>query len=265
MSPAQEQLRETFHRSNIRGQQLAYRVAGVGSPLILLHGYGISGYLWQRALPYLAREHQVFLLDLPGHGRTRLTGAWRLREVAPLLILWLQEMKLPPIALMGQSMGGAIALHLAASTPELVERLILVSSAGLPLQATLPTLVRRSARSIFQPGSGGYPLMMLRDTLTPRPRVWWQSAQEMIISDFRPEIAQIKQPTLIIWGERDLLLPIELGYALHQALPEAAFVTLAQSGHRPMLTQPAAFSQIVLDFLSGKNDASIKQMDQGKP
>jgi pimeloyl-ACP methyl ester carboxylesterase len=217
---------------------------------VLIHGYGVSGYIWQRTLPYLARKHQVFLLDLPGHGRTRLTRDWRLREMAPLLICWLREMRLPPVVLMGQSMGGAIALHLTANAPELVERLILVSSAGLPLQADLPALVSRSAGSIFQPGNGGFPLPMLRDTLAPRPRVWWQTAQEMVVSDFRPEIAEIKHPTLIIWGERDLLFPLDLGHALHRALPEAAFVTLPQSGHRPMLTEPAVFSQIVLDFLS---------------
>ncbi len=222
---------------------------GAGSPLVLLHGYGVSGYIWQRALPYLAQEHQVFLVDLPGHGRSRLAKDWKLREIAPLLIRWIREMHLPPLALMGQSMGGAIALHLTATAPELIQSIILVSSAGMPLHTSIPTLAARSACSICQPGNGGYPLQMLLDTVKPRPRVWWQSAQEMKISDFRQEIAQIKHPTLIIWGERDLLLPIRLGHELHRALPDARFVTLPQSGHRPMLTQPATFSQIVLDFL----------------
>jgi pimeloyl-ACP methyl ester carboxylesterase len=244
-----QNLVETIHSRTIAGQHLSYRTVGAGSPLVLLHGYGVSGYIWQRALPYLAQEHQLFLVDLPGHGRSHLTKAWKLREIAPLLICWLREMHLPPIALMGQSMGGAIALHLTAIAPELVQRLILVSSAGMPLHAGIPRLVARSACSICQPGNGGYPLPMLRDTLKPRPRVWWQSAQEMKISDFRPEIATIKHPTLIIWGKRDLLLPICLGHELHKALPDATFVTLPQSGHRPMLTQPATFSQITLDFL----------------
>jgi len=74
----------------------------------------------------------------------------------------------------------------------------------------------------------------------------------MIDSDFRQEIATLTLPTLLLWGERDLLLPIHLGRALHQALPDATFVSLPQSGHRPMLTQPAIFSQIVLDFLSNR-------------
>ncbi len=250
MPQDQKQFTETHNNKMIAGQHLFYRTVGAGSPLVLLHGYGISSYLWQRTLPYLAREHQLFLVDLPGYGRSRLSRpTWRLREIAPLLIHWLREMQLPPVALLGQSMGGAIALHLTATAPELVQRLVLVGSAGIPLHADLPTLVVRSARSIFQPGSGGYPLQMLLDTLTPRPRILWQCTQEMISSDFRPEIATITHPTLIIWGKRDLLLPIQLGHVLHQALPHAAFVELPRSGHRPMLTEPAAFSQLVLDFL----------------
>src|SRR5947209_20311745 len=120
MPKEQAKILETVHNTTIAGQHLCYRTAGTGSPLVLLHGYVVSGYIWQRALPYLAQQHQVFLVDLPGHGRSRLTGNWRLRDMAPLLACWLREMQLPPIVLIGQSMGGAIALHLTAIEPELV-------------------------------------------------------------------------------------------------------------------------------------------------
>ncbi|HLZ62645.1 MAG TPA: alpha/beta hydrolase [Ktedonosporobacter sp.] len=241
---------ETTHTTTVGGQHLHYRTAGTGSPLVLLHGYGTSSYVWQRVLPYLARQHQVFMVDLPGHGHSRLTDAWKLREVAPLLARWLQQMNLPPVILMGQSMGGAIAIHLTAYAPEMVKRLILVDSAGMPLHAQLPELAARSLRSALQLGNGGYPLALLRDTLKPRPRLWWQSAREMVYSDFRKEIAMIMVPTLIIWGERDVMLPISLGHTLSRAIPHATFVTMEHCGHRPMLAQPAAFSQIVLDFLA---------------
>jgi pimeloyl-ACP methyl ester carboxylesterase len=214
-----------------------------------VHGYGVSGYIWQSALPYLAQHHHVFLVDLPGHGHSPYNGQWQLREMAPLLATWLRAMQLPPIALMGQSMGGAIAIHLAASAPELVQRLLLVNSAGIPLEATLPHLVRRSAHSFFQRGNGSYPVGLVRDVLRPRPRLFWQAAQEMIRSDFRTELASITQPTLIIWGERDVLLPISLGYTLQAALPHAQFATLPNCGHRPMLAEPEVFSKLVLEFL----------------
>lgn len=206
--------------------------------------------MWNRSIPYLAQQRQVYIIDLPGHGHSKLSGAWRLREIALLLAQWLQAMALPPVALVGHSMGGAIATQLVAYAPDLVERLVLVDAACLPLDNTLPMMLNRSARSILQRGGGGYPLPMLRDTLKPRPRLLWQAAREMKKSDFRAELASLTLPTLIIWGERDILLPLALGQALAQVLPHATFVTMPESGHRPPLSQPVEFSRLVLDFLT---------------
>ena len=236
----------------ITGHQLHYRIYGSGKPLVLLHGYGVSGHVWQRSIPYLAQQRQVIVVDLPGHGHSTLQGPWRLREIAPLLATWLQQMGLEPLALLGHSMGGAIAVHLAAHAPELLERLILVNAAALPLQETLPVLTIRSLRSMTQPGSRGYPLPLLLDALKPRPRLLWQAAHEMLLSDFRTELAQLAattMPILIIWGERDLLLPLALGQELSQALPDATFMTMPHSGHRPPLAEPEKFSRLVLEFL----------------
>lgn len=240
----------TTHVITIAGQRLYYRVAGSGPPLVLVHGYGVSGQMWNRCIPYLVQERQVFIVDLPGHGQSTLSGAWQLRKIAPLLAQWLQALALPPIALAGHSMGGAIAVHLAAHAPKLVERLVLVNAACLPLDKALPVMLTRSARSMVQRGAGGYPLTMLRDTLKPRPRLLWQAAREMGGSNFSGELATLTLPTLIIWGERDVLLPLAIGKSLAETLPHATFVTLPASGHRPPLSQPMEFSRLVLDFLS---------------
>src|SRR2546428_11795190 len=237
---------------SMAGYQLHYRIYGSGKPLVLLHGYGVSGHVWQRSIPYLARQRQVIVVDLPGHGRSTLQGPWRLRAIAPLLATWLQELELEPAALVGHSMGGAIAVHLATFAPTLFERLILVNAAALPLQETLLTMSLRSLRSMAQRGGGGYPLALLRDVLKPRPRLHWQAAQEMIQSDFRAELAQLAAtpiPILIIWGERDPLLPLSFGQDLSKTLPQATFTTMPQSGHRPPLSEPEKFSRLVLEFL----------------
>ncbi len=240
----------TTHVITIGKQRIFYRVAGVGPPLVLVHGYGVSGQMWNRSIPYLAQQRQVYSIDLPGHGRSTLSGAWRLREIAPLLAQWIETMSLPPIALVGHSMGGAITTQLVAHAPNLVERLVLVDAAGLPLDKTLPMMMTRSARSMLQRGGGSYPLPMLRDTLKLRLRLLWQAAREMKKSDFRDEFASLTLPTLIIWGERDIMLPLALGQALAQVMPHARFVTIPESGHRPPLSQPVEFSRLVLDFLT---------------
>lgn len=232
------------------GYTLHYRDVGAGPPLVLIHGYGVSGQIWQSTLPYLAQQHRVLIVDLPGYGHSRHTGIWQLRRIAPLLASWLEQQGLSEVDVLGQSMGGAIAIHLAAYAPDLVRRLVLVSAAGLPLQAQLPTLALRSLHSFLQPGNGRYPLALVRDVLPPRIRLLWQGAQEMVRSDFRAELATLTMPMLIIWGERDALLPISLGYELSKALPHAQFVTLPHSGHRPMLSQPEEFSRLILEFLT---------------
>ena len=243
---------EKICTTTIEGQHLYYRSFGKdhGRPLLLLHGFGVSGYMWQRCIPYLAQQAQVFVLDLPGHGHSRLSGAWQLRAIAPLLALWIEQMGIAPVRLVGHSMGGAIAVHLTAFAPDLVERLVLVNAAGIPLETTIPTLCVRSVRSILQPGGGRYPLRLLGDVLKPRPRLFWQAAQELVRSDFRAELASIDVPTLILWGERDVLLPPALGQQLRNALPHATFISLPNCGHRPPLSQPELFSRLVLEWLS---------------
>lgn len=243
-------LETTVHTIRVADQSLSYRTVGTGQPLVLVHGYAASGHMWQLVLPYLAQHYQVFVVDLPGHGRSPLTGTWRLREVAPLLIRWLQEMRLPPVSLMGHSMGGAICIQMAAAAPEILRSVILADSAGLPLNAHLPKLVVRSVRSALQPGNGRYPMAMIRDMVRPRPRLWWQCARELVESDFSQEAARISAPTLIIWGGRDVMIPINVGHTLNKAIPHASFEIIESCGHRSMIGQPDTFSKVVLDFLS---------------
>ncbi|HLX41247.1 MAG TPA: alpha/beta hydrolase [Ktedonobacteraceae bacterium] len=238
------------HVITIGEQRLYYRVVGTGPPLVLIHGYGVSGQIWNRCIPYLAQTRQLYIIDLPGHGHSEFSGAWRLREIAPLLAQWLRILALPPVALLGHSMGGAIAAHLAAHAPERIAQLVLVNAACLPFADTLPVIIGRTAHSMVQRGAGNYSLTMLGDMLKPRLRLLWQAAQEMHSSDFRAELAWLTLPTLIIWGERDVLLPLTSGKALAKMVPHATFVTMPESGHRPPISQPVEFSKLVLDFLS---------------
>ena len=201
-------------------------------------------------LPYLARHYQVFLVDLPGYGKSSFTSPWRLREMAPVLIKWLKTLKLSPVVLIGQSMGGAIALHMSALAPASVRQLVLISSAGLPLKMSFPQLAFQSTRSFFQRKNGQYPAELRKDILQSNPLLFWQATQEMMGSDFRTEIAAITMPVLIIWGAQDLLLPLSFGKTLSAALPQATFITLPDCGHRPMLSHPALLSEMVLRFLT---------------
>lgn len=243
------------HTITIKGQRIYYRSLGSGTPLILLHGYAATGLLWQRCLPFLAQQHQVIAIDLPGHGHSELTGPWHLCDIAPLLALLLRQMDLMPAAVIGHSMGGAIAIHLSAIAPDRVERLVLVDSTGVPLEAGISTLAIRSIRSALTPqGGSSYPLSIQLSMLKPDPYLYWQVAQEMVKSDFRTELASLNLPTLILWAEQDVLLPIQLGERLSKALPHAKFIRIPDAGHRLPLSHPELFSRIVLEFLQEERE-----------
>lgn len=250
MDMKEHKLIETSHAIIIDGQRLYYRCVGEGPPLVLLHGYGMSGQMWQRCLPYLAQQHEVIVLDLPGHGRSGYMNSWQLRGIAPLLATWLRCIHLSSITLVGHSMGGAIAIHLAAYAPELIERLVLANAVGMPLKRKLPTLFASTLHSRLQPGRGGYPWPLIQDIFRrPRLRMLWRAAQQISSSDFRAELATLTMPTLIIWGEDDVLIPLSQGQALSAALPHARFVTVPNCGHRVPLSQPEKFSRHIMGFL----------------
>lgn len=250
MLSARNNISEKIHSVTCSGQRLSYSVTGQGPPLVFIHGYGTSGRVWSRVIPLLAQTHQLFMLDLPGYGRSPAPRSWQLRTIAPLICEWLSLLQLSSVSVIGHSMGGAIAIHLTSLAPSLVQKVILVNAANLPLQEPGSVLFWRGFSSLIQPGNGSYPLALVGDALRPRFRVLWQTAQEMLRHDFRVELASITNPTLIIWGKRDVFIPIEVGYALNEALPHASLVTLPDCGHRPMLAQPALFCSIVKDFLA---------------
>jgi pimeloyl-ACP methyl ester carboxylesterase len=210
----------------------------------------MSHLMWQKCLPFLAQHHQVIAIDIPGHGQSKLTGPWHLEEIAPLLVMLLRQMNLMPIAVMGHSMGGAIAIHLSAIAPDIIKRLVLVDSTGLPLEGGITTLAIRSIRSALTPqGGSSYPFSIQLGMFKSTPSLYWQVAQEMVKSDFRNELASLNLPTLIIWGEQDVLLPIQLGERLSKALPHAKFIRIPDAGHRLPLSHPELLSNMVLEFL----------------
>ncbi|HYT42992.1 MAG TPA: alpha/beta hydrolase, partial [Methylomirabilota bacterium] len=124
----------------------------------------------------------------------------------------------------------------------------LVNAVGIPLQIDLLTLFHRAILSSLQNVKKSSRVDFISDITLSNPRLLWHSLLELISIDLRPELATITIPTLIIWGERDLLVPLPLGQALFRALPHAYFVSLPNCAHRPHFTEPEKFSRLVVEF-----------------
>ncbi len=230
-------------------QDLAYRAAGSGPPVVFLHGLWASSGEWSRAFDLFSPRYRLYAPDLPGHGQSPARLPWRLREIAALLAAWMRALEIPPATIVGHSMGGALAIILAAAEPQLAQRLVLVNTVGLPIQ-------RPFLRALTNAGQGIASHQNLRYTSRyGNPRrlqslATWQATNEVLTCDLRPDISHLHCPTLIIWGIRDPLLPAQSAVALQRAIPGAELVMLPNVRHHPSRQVPAFFDQILEDFLA---------------
>lgn len=224
-----------------------YLVAGAGEPVILLHGLSGSVAWWGRNLAALARDFRVHAIDLVHHGGWR-RSRFVLGDIAEHLAAWMPAAGLARASFVGHSMGGHIAARLAAEHPELVEKLVLVNAAAL-FPRTGPKLAPARLLRWLPTFPPLLAPILLRDALRAGPLTLWQATRDLLASDLRPNLEAITAPTLILWGDRDGLLPVELAHELHAALPSSELRIFPGAGHNPMWETPAAFNEAVRAFL----------------
>ena len=229
--------------------RLHYRVAGDGPPLVLVHGYGAASSWWRHNMGPLAEQRRVYALDLGGFGRSWPKHHFSLERTVECLVSWMQELGLPCVDLCGHSMGGQVCLRLAAAYPEHVRKLVLVDASGLPLHTRLLPLAWRSLRSHGHTHFRFAPIAMAT-ALQAGPLVLWSALHDLLADDVQTVLSGIAAPTLLVWGERDLLVPLELGRALHGAIQGSRLVVVPDAGHNVMFERPEQFNRLVLDFLA---------------
>lgn len=242
-----------------------------GPPVVLLHGLGSSSADWPQQQAVLQARHRVVAVDLPGHGGSplppgRLTIEGMARDVAALLAGVGEE----PAHVVGLSLGACVALRLALQSPARVRTLTLVNPfarvqpAGpgdlarlaqrLLLLGTAPmeTVAAHVARRLFPwPEQRAlYDSAVASLAATPR-RAYLAAMRALARFDARGQVAAIRQPTLIVAGDRDTMVPLAAKAALAAAIPRARLLVVPASGHATPHDQPAAFNRALLEFLAG--------------
>lgn len=230
-------------------QELVYRVAGTGPPIVCLHGLWNSSAVWKRALDLFSPRYRLYAPDLPGHGQTPPRLPWRLREVAAMLAAWMRALEMPPATLVGHSMGGALAILLAAAEPQMVNRLVLVNAIGVPLQHPFLRTLTRAGQGMANHQNARY-TSRYGDSRRLQSLARWQATHEVVECDLRPDLRLIRCPTLIIWGIRDPLLPAQSAVALQRSIQGAELVMLPNVRHHPARQVPDAFDAILEQFLA---------------
>jgi pimeloyl-ACP methyl ester carboxylesterase len=235
---------------------------GSGAPLLFLHGAG-GPMIGAPFLDELAKHFTVYAPAHPGFGAGE--GIEHLDDIIDFALYYLDfldELQIENPHIVGHSMGGMLAAEIAALAPYRVNRLVLVSAAGLWLDETpLPDFFTFNPQQLVQAAlhnpEGPIGQMMLQQLQNPDMQLetykCLSSAGKFMwpIPDkgLKKRIHRIQIPTLILWGASDKLIPPVYGEAFLQAIPGSRLVTLSNSGHVPMLEEQDVFVQAVTNFL----------------
>lgn len=244
----------------VNGVRIRYMTTGRGKPLLLLHGWGTSLDTFAAMAEDLKRQFSVTAFDFPGHGDSDMPPAtWAVDDFVGLTRDVLAELGIAHTSVLGHSFGGRVAIKLAAAHPEVVDRLVLVDSAGVPPPQTLTRRAKRLA-SRFANATGrlGRPGQAVRsaivrriastDYLTAGPLRGTFLA--VIREDLRPVLPDIKAPTLLIWGESDVDTTLADARSMEKLIPGARLLVLKNAGHFSYLDQYGRFRLAVIPFLN---------------
>lgn len=267
----------------LHGQRIGYRAEGRGTPLVLIHGIAGTSATWDDVIPRLSARHRVLAPDLLGHGESaKPEGDYSLGGYANVLRDFLEVLGHERATLVGHSLGGGIALQFAYQFPERCARLVLVSSGGLgkevhPLlraaalpgaEVVLPWLSVAARQSVGRVvhALGGLGLRASADLEESwrsfvsledpgARRAFLQTVRGIIDLHGQRVSAQDRlylaagMPTLILWGERDPLIPVAHAREAHERIRGSRLETFAGAGHFPWRDEPRRFAEVLLDFL----------------
>ncbi|MEW6381370.1 MAG: alpha/beta hydrolase [bacterium] len=249
--------------------KLYYLEAGKGPHLVLLHGLGASSLGWILNIRSLRKKFHVLAPDQIGSGRSdKPLLSYRISIMAEYLFEFLSALNIPKILLVGSSMGGWTAAHFATNYPEMVEKLVLVDSAGFALERPLTARERELLNAVTLSSSRSFarelffcPDFIEDPGLKMRLKMKLNSHEPYVIDRFLDAIDQkqdvvdnrlslIKAPTLIIWGREDRLIPVDHALRFHREIAGSKLVIFDQCGHVPQVEMAARFNQEILDFLA---------------
>jgi pimeloyl-ACP methyl ester carboxylesterase len=223
---------------------------GRGEPVLLVHGLAGSSAWWVRNFDVLSRHHAVYLVDLPGFGSMRkYAKQFSVSGSARWLADVLAALNLGQVAVVGHSMGALIAAMFAARYPERVTSLVLAAPAiALLHRSWLPFVVPLMKQMVYV--RPAFIPTFVRDTARAGPSILLRASREFLNMDVKEELAKIAAPSLLMFGQRDPVVPTRLGPKLQSAIPWSRVAMLPRAGHIIMYDRPDLFNRMVVEFLS---------------
>jgi pimeloyl-ACP methyl ester carboxylesterase len=262
----------------VGGVRLRYVRAGAGPAVVLLHGFASSIVTWRDVMPALARTHDVVAVDFPGFGGSEVRPGLPASRYGELVLGLLDHLGIPHASLAGNSLGGGVAIVVAAGHPERVDRLVLIDSVGYNLAAAdRPWLLRVAGRKPVTRLVEALPLrralvtLALRQIFQDDRLVTAERVDEYVAPLLRPGavaaaqalldsgddlgltglVARVRVPTLVIWGREDTWVPVEHADRFLADIPGSRKAVIEGCGHMPQEERPADVTRLLEEFLAG--------------
>ena len=267
----------------IAGRWMNVIELGSGPPLVFIHGLAGSWQNWLENLPHFARTRRVIAIDLPGFGESEMPAQKiTISRYGEWVDQLLDELEVESAPIVGNSMGGFIGAEIALQFSTRVEKLVLVSAAGLSIEhmrseAGLAALRRANNVLMFTTGwvasrshilsrrprmrrqimrmvahrAEQLPAPLIAEQVRGSGKPGFVDALDALTSyPIRDRLGSIQAPTLVVWGEKDRLVPVRDAYEFERLIPNARAVVYPETGHVAMLERPARFNRDVEQFLA---------------
>ncbi len=281
---------------SIHGHDMAYRMEGSGPALLLLHGIAGSSRTWRDVIPRLTDRFTVVAPDLMGHGQSeKPIGDYSLGGFATGIRDLIEVLDIDRVSVVGQSFGGGVAMQLAYQHPERCERLVLVDSGGLGREVNwMLRLMALPGTEYMMPvifpgflrdwGDSLLRTINRRGIRLGRMAEMWSAYASLAEADNRQAFSRTikavidpggqtisamdrlylasSMPTLIVWGDRDEIIPVGHAYRAHEAVPESRLVIIEGVGHFPQIEAPEQFVDALVDFIDSTEPAAFSAADR---
>jgi len=267
---------------------------GSGPPVIFIHGLSGCWQNWLEQIPLFARDHRVIAVDLPGFGHSEMpVEQISISGYADAIDELMEKLDIDAARIVGNSMGGFIGAEIAIEHPARIERLVLVAAAGLSIESirtertkgvrhraenliffSLAHVVSRSHQVALRPRLRAALLMTVaaHPTRLPGPLAAQQvlgsgkpgfsdALEAMCRYPLRDRLEKIACPTLILWGDKDILVPVKDASVFEELIPDSRKIIYTDTGHVSMMERPARFNSDVKAFL---DEATAEQQPTGE-
>ncbi|KUI04003.1 alpha/beta fold hydrolase [Mycobacterium sp. IS-3022] len=275
----------------LHGDRVAYRDIGDGEEaLLLIHGMAGSSETWRAVIPQLSRKYRVVAPDLLGHGQSdKPRGDYSLGAFAVWLRDLLDELKISRATVVGQSLGGGVAMQFVYQHPDRCQRLVLISSGGLgpdvgwtlrllsaPGSEFLLPLI--APRAILAAGNRLRNWFSTAGIQSPRGAEMWSAYSSLAdaqtrhaflrtlrsVVDYRGQAVSAlnrlhvasEMPVMAIWGDQDRIIPVDHAYMAQEARPECRLEVLEGVGHFPHVERPSEVVDLLDDFIATTPDGA---------